>query len=90
MRTIPRRRLATRPALGATVPRAYENAAVEVCDPERIRANAVPLGKASQAIEPRDFLPLLEQVYGGVADVRSDAITAPAHSAAKAPRPRPR
>lgn len=58
-------------------PGAYEGAATEICDPERIRAYANQFGKASQAIDPEWFEWLVRPLYKRVHDIRIGAIVAP-------------
>lgn len=62
-------------------PAAYEAAAQEVCDPEKIRVYAVGVGKASQAISPRRFKELVRRVYEGISRTRQGAIVGPAQRA---------
>jgi hypothetical protein len=58
-------------------PGAYQGAATEICDPEKIRSYADWFGKASQAIDPEWFEWLVRPLYRCVHDVRTGAIVIP-------------
>jgi hypothetical protein len=58
-------------------PGAYQGAATEIADPERIRSWADRFGKASQAIDPEWFEWLVRPLYRCVHDVRIGALVIP-------------
>jgi hypothetical protein len=62
-------------------PFAFRDTAREVCDPEQIRIGLVDTGKASQAIDPETFEPLLNEVVDGIYRTRAGAIIGPAQLA---------
>jgi hypothetical protein len=58
-------------------PGAYQGAATEIADPERIRSYADQFGKASQAIDPEWFEWLVRPLYRCVHGVRIGALVIP-------------
>lgn len=62
-------------------PFAFRDTAREVCDPEQIRIGLADAGKASQAIDPQTFEPLLDEVVDGIYRTRAGAIIGPAQLA---------
>ncbi|HEV3095042.1 MAG TPA: hypothetical protein VGY30_11075 [Solirubrobacteraceae bacterium] len=62
-------------------PSAFRDTAREVCDPEQIRIGLADTGKASQAIDPETFEPLLDEVVDGIYRTRAGAVIGPAQLA---------